>query len=130
MKISKTKVHLSMLIPFLMVFLVIFFYVLESVPVQNIAVEFFEIFFATAPLWIVSVVICLIIELATINDKLNKKRLRRMLIIETIVASIISLHMIFVILVIGSISNILRYQFLVYQKRSIKPVQTYNYENQ
>lgn len=120
MKISKTKVHLSMLIPFLMVFLAIFFYVFESVSQQNSWAEFFEIFFATSPLWIVSVVICLIIEFATINETLNKKRLRRMLIIETIVASVISLHMIFVILVIGSVSNILRYQFLVFKNRSTK----------
>lgn len=119
-EISRNKVRFSMIIPFSMVFLIIFTTIVvetygwaEAEPVK----EFFEIFAMTSPSWLLSISICLILQYRMIKKGSSKKQVKRLLIYETLVASALSLHVFLGILIIGSVANILRYQWLIYKGR-------------
>lgn len=122
MKINKLKVALSMVIPFLTVFIVIFLYIyIQSNGLESAFNSFFNFFTQTAILWTPSVVICLVLDMTMFHAESEKKQLRHVLIVETIVASIMSLYFFPVILGLGIIGNILRYQWLIARGRVFAP---------
>ncbi|MFT5822857.1 MAG: formate-dependent nitrite reductase membrane component NrfD [Crocinitomix sp.] len=121
MKINRRKVALSMIIPFLTVFIVIFIGVYGSVGSWGrIQQHFFEIFLGSSPLWGLSVIICFLVEVVMLKPNSEKKKLRSVIIIETIIATVLSLHFAPIILVIGGIGNIGRYHYLIHNDRVFK----------
>lgn len=118
MKLNKRKVALSMIIPFLTVFVVIFLFLCSDSSLwSEIQRQFFEIFIASSVLWIPSIIICLVLEATMLKSSVEKKKLRNLLMIETVIASALSLHLFLVILVLGTVGNIMRYQWLIYKDR-------------
>ena len=120
MKIDRKKVIISMFIPFLLVFGVIFVGIYLNDPPQYVISSFTDIFVRTSGLWGLMIIICLILQLLMIKPTSGKKQLLRLLYIETFVATALSLHFFFAILVIGGIGNVLRYQWLIYKGRMYK----------
>lgn len=124
MEINRRKVNLSMIIPFLTVFVPLFIALFFDSPYPDRALkEFFEIFWMTSPSWGLSVGICLLLEYGMLKTGGAKKELRILLIIETLIAAGLALMAFVPILIAGIIGNILRYQWLVYKKRVFYPVQ-------
>lgn len=118
MKINHLKLALSMIIPFLTVFGTLFVaLILERIGWEYTYQEFFSILLASSPSWGISVIVCLFLELGMLKSSGEKKKLKRLLIIETIVASILALHLFLGILLLGTIGNIVRYQWLNYKER-------------
>lgn len=123
MRINKLKVALSMVIPFLTVFVTAF--VLLYIDLSNWQLtgnQFIELLTVSSVLWGPSVIICLILEYVMLKPEADKKRLQKLLMIETIIASILSLYLLPVILLVGGLGNTLRYQWLVYKNRLYKPL--------
>lgn len=122
MEINKIKVIISMFIPFLLVFTVIFVGLYLNDPPEYFLSSFIDVFVSTSPLWGAMIVVCLILQLAMIKSTSGKDQLVKLLIIETLVATALSLHFFIGILIVGGIGNILRYQWLVYKGRMYKKV--------
>lgn len=118
MKFNKRKVALSMVIPFLTVFVTIFLFLYSDLSTwKELQEQFMEILIGSSVLWIPSIIICLILESTMLKSSVEKKKLRNLLMIETAIASALSLHAFPVILVLGTVGNIMRYQWLVYKDR-------------
>jgi hypothetical protein len=118
MKINRKKVGFSMLIPFFTVFSIIYIVTISEMSTwERSQIFFFEIFAGSSPIWLLSILFCWLLQRKIIKPLSTKRDLRRLLIYETIVASVVSLNAVFGILIIGGLGNILRYQWLIYKDR-------------
>ncbi|MFT5822859.1 MAG: hypothetical protein ACI8ZM_004116 [Crocinitomix sp.] len=118
MKINRRKVALSMIIPFSFVFVIVLIMLIASeLKWDLILSQFFTFFFATSMFWVPSIIVCLILEWRMLKSTIDKKKLKKVFIIETIVTSALSLILFPGILVLGMVGNTLRYQWLINKER-------------
>ncbi|NOQ73189.1 MAG: hypothetical protein GQ574_14375 [Crocinitomix sp.] len=119
MNINRRNVALSMVIPFSLVFIIVLIMLIAAEPKwDSILNGFFTFLFGTSVFWGSSVIVCLIVEWRMLRATIDKKKLKKVFIIETIVAAALSLVLFPGILVLGMIGNTLRYQWLIHKERT------------